>query len=188
MSPPSRGGVLLVAVLFEGGIVVLWLGLARLFGMSPGGQGQVSVASLGQGVAATVPLVPVLLWMSRSRFGPIRRMMKEVDEVLVPVLARLTVADYALVALLAGIGEEGLFRGVIQGGLSGMVPGPAALLLASALFGILHLITPAYAVVAGLLGLYMGVLYLVTGNLFVPIVVHSLYDFIALLYLVRWRR
>jgi membrane protease YdiL (CAAX protease family) len=68
------------------------------------------------------------------------------------------------------------------------MPEPAALLLAAALFGVLHFITPAYAVLAGLLGLYMGVLYLVTGNLLVPIVVHSLYDFVALLYLVRWRK
>jgi membrane protease YdiL (CAAX protease family) len=188
MSPPPRDRILLVAVLFEGGAVVLWLALGRLLDMPPGEQGEASLLALVQGVAATAPLFPVLFWISRSRFGPVRRMMKEVNEVLVPLLAGLTAADYALIALLAGIGEEGVFRGIIQGGLSGVMPEPAALLLAAALFGVLHFITPAYAVLAGLLGLYMGVLYLVTGNLLVPIVVHSLYDFVALLYLVRWRK
>ena len=43
------------------------------------------------------------------------------------------------------------------------------------------------ALVAGLLGFYLGLLYLETDNLVVPMVVHSLYDFFALVYLVRWR-
>ena len=34
----------------------------------------------------------------------------------------------------------------------------------------------------------LGILSLVTDNLVVPIVVHGLYDFLALIYLVRWRK
>ena len=57
-----------------------------------------------------------------------------------------------------------------------------------AVFGLLHFITPLYALLAGLMGLYLGWLYEATGNLIVPMIVHGLYDFAALVYLVRIRR
>jgi hypothetical protein len=185
--PPPRGRIVALAVLFEGGMVVLWLVLAEYLGIVPGNQGAATVQALAAGVAATLPLLPLLWWMSRSRLGPLRRMMREVDEVLVPLLSRLTVADYALIALLAGIGEEGVFRGILQEGLSWKLPMPVAVAAASAVFGMLHFITPAYALLAGIMGAYLGALYVLSGNLLVPITVHALYDFIALLYLLRWR-
>jgi len=176
-----------LALLFEGGMVVLWLVVAEFLGIVPGAQGAATVGALVTGAAATLPLLPLLWWVSRSRLGPLRAMMREVDEVLVPLLSRLTVADYALIALLAGIGEEGVFRGLLQEGLSWSLPVPAAVVAASTVFGMLHFITPAYALLAGILGVYLGALYVLTGNLLVPITVHALYDFIALLYLLRWR-
>lgn len=176
-----------LALVFEGGMVALWLVLTELLGLGTGKQGAASLQALVSGVAATLPLLPLLWWISRSRLGPLRAMMREVDEVLVPILSRLTVADFALIALLAGIGEEGLFRGVLQERLSSSLPMPVAVLGASAVFGMLHFITPAYALFAGTMGAYLGLLYVLTGNLMVPIIVHALYDFIALLYLLRWR-
>ena len=59
------------------------------------------------------------------------------------------------------------------------------MLAASVLFGLGHMVTPTYAVLAGLIGLYLGALSMVFGNLLQVVVVHSLYDFVALLYLVR---
>ena len=61
------------------------------------------------------------------------------------------------------------------------------LLAAALLFGLLHSITPAYAILAGLVGLYLGGLWLACGNLLTPIVAHGTYDFLALVYLVRVR-
>lgn len=185
--PAPRGRIVALAVLFEGGMVVLWLVLAEFLGIVPGNQGAATVQALAAGVAATLPLLPLLWWISKSRLGPLRRMMREVDEVLVPLLSRLTVADYALIALLAGIGEEGVFRGILQEGLSWKLPMPVAVAAASVVFGMLHFITPAYALLAGIMGAYLGALYALSGNLLVPITVHALYDFIALLYLLRWR-
>jgi membrane protease YdiL (CAAX protease family) len=52
-------------------------------------------------------------------------------------------------------------------------------------FGIAHWVTTAYAVVAGVVGLYLGLLYVITENLLAPAVAHALYDFVALLVLVR---
>jgi membrane protease YdiL (CAAX protease family) len=57
--------------------------------------------------------------------------------------------------------------------------------VASVLFGLVHAITRAYVVIAALFGAYLGWLWLVTGDLTVPIVVHALYDFLVLVYLMR---
>jgi membrane protease YdiL (CAAX protease family) len=108
-----------------------------------------------------------------------------VVEQLGPVLASRSAAQLALVATLAGLAEETLFRGVIQVGLTRVLPESAALVAASVAFGLAHFVTPTYAVLAGLAGLYLGSLYQLQGNLLVPIVAHALYDFMALLYLVR---
>ena len=62
------------------------------------------------------------------------------------------------------------------------------LLAASVLFGLAHPITPAYAVLAAMIGVYLGWLWLAFDkNLLVPITAHALYDFLALIYLVRTR-
>ena len=62
------------------------------------------------------------------------------------------------------------------------------MLVTSSLFGLAHLVTSSYAVMAGLLGLYLGVLAVWHDNLLVPMVVHALYDFVALTYLVHYHR
>ena len=94
-----------------------------------------------------------------------------------------------LISLFAGAGEEMLFRGLIQAGLDEWMTGPAgawiALAVASLLFGLAHMVSATYAVVAALIGAYLGALLIATDNLLAPIVAHGLYDFVALIYLVR---
>ena len=186
-SPPRRL-VLSLAVAVEGGLVLLWLVLGDLLGLKPSTQGEFTLQSVAMGAIATLPLMLTMIWISNSRFPPFQNLVQKVEKLLVPFMARLTTVDFALIAVLAGFGEEGLFRGVIQGGLSGEIPPAAALVLASVLFGLLHLVTPMYGVIATIFGLYLGGLYIMTGNLVVPVIVHTLYDFWALVYLLRWRK
>jgi membrane protease YdiL (CAAX protease family) len=89
----------------------------------------------------------------------------------------------ACLGLAAGLGEELLFRGIFQYELldrfdSQMI----ALGTSSIVFGALHAVTPLYAILASLASLYFGWLYLLTGNLAVPISTHAFYDWVALLY------
>jgi membrane protease YdiL (CAAX protease family) len=97
-----------------------------------------------------------------------------------------------VVAAAAGVGEELLFRGLVQAGLSrllGPVSGPwIALAAASVLFGVCHWLNTTYAVLAVLAGVYFGLLLMSTGSLWTPIVAHAAYDFLALLYLIRPKR
>jgi membrane protease YdiL (CAAX protease family) len=79
------------------------------------------------------------------------------------------------------VAEEVLFRGVVQVGLAEVFSEPLALVSTSAIFGLAHFASPAYALLAGLVGLYLGALFLLQGSLLVPILAHALYDFVALL-------
>jgi membrane protease YdiL (CAAX protease family) len=106
--------------------------------------------------------------------------MEVVRERIAPLFAGASPAQLAAIALLAGIGEEALFRGVLQEALAGRFPAWAGLVLASLLFGAVHWVTDTYAVLAGIVGLYLGTLYLLTDNLLAPIATHALYDVVAL--------
>ena len=155
--------------------------------MPPFGRFAWTWGGLAAGIAATAPLLVGLQWCLHTRWGPVRRLMESVEEKVRPLFACAGTPTLALVALLAGLGEEALFRGVIQDALGRHVPGWAAIVCASLLFGAAHWVTTTYAVVAGLVGLYLGILYELGDNLLAPIVTHALYDLVALRMLVRMK-
>ena len=99
-----------------------------------------------------------------------------------------TLALYMIPLALFVIGpcEELLFRGVIQGLFRrayGIVPGIVA---AGAIFGLIHWVAlvgqgsaEAYVAIAFLSGVILGAVYELTGNILVPIAVHSLWNCIV---------
>jgi membrane protease YdiL (CAAX protease family) len=85
--------------------------------------------------------------------------------------------DYVVIAVLAALGEELLFRGALQ---------PLIGLLTTALlFGLLHATAVAHIVLAGLLGLLLGWLYRWSGSLWSPIAAHLGVDLVTGLLLAR---
>jgi hypothetical protein len=126
-----------------------------------------------------------LAWCLRTALAPVARLVRVAEQRIAPLFAGSTPVALALVALFAGLGEETLFRGVIQPALAMHLPMWGALAAAATLFGLAHWITPTYALLAGIVGAYLGGLLLVSGNLLVPIVAHALYDLVALTLLVR---
>jgi membrane protease YdiL (CAAX protease family) len=159
-----------------------WLGLPPLEQLHP------TPASFGVGVVAAAPLLLGLRWTLTTGMNSVRRLVALVVEQLGPLLAPRSPLELALLATLAGFAEEILFRGVIQVGLARVLPESGALIIASAAFGLAHFITPTYAVLAGLAGLYLGGLFLVQGSLTAPIVAHAVYDVVALNYVARLYR
>jgi uncharacterized protein len=85
-----------------------------------------------------------------------------------------------------------LFRGIVQSWTADKVGGDygkwIGLAAAAATFGLLHGVTPTYAILAGIIGVYLGAIWLAADNLLVPITAHALYDFLAFVYLVRVRK
>ena len=89
-------------------------------------------------------------------------------------------AWFAAVSVTAGICEEVLFRGFLLHYLL-VVPWrlslTAALLVAAVIFGFQHLYQGAVgSVVSGVVGFLLSLLFLVTGNLLAPMVLHALLD------------
>lgn len=148
-----------------------------------------NIKTIGYGLLMTLPL------------GALAYVLDRIEE-KVPALQDVTTATQrSVLALLgstfkpglglfvavslgvaAGLGEELLFRGVLQYELLGRIGRFGSLGVSSVIFGLLHAVTPMYAFLATLASLYFGWLYLDTQNLLVPIVTHAVYDIGALLY------
>jgi membrane protease YdiL (CAAX protease family) len=93
--------------------------------------------------------------------------------------------EVALLCLLAGVGEELLFRGVVQVLIADHTGRAAGVILAGVLFGAVHFLTKTYFVLAAMVGCYLGWLFVATESLTAPIVTHALYDFVALAVVLR---
>ena len=92
-----------------------------------------------------------------------------------------------MLAAIAGISEEVLFRGVIQPWLETAWGASAGLIASNIIFGLVHAITPLYTVLATLVGIFLGLALDYGGerNLLIPIIIHGLYDFLAFMFLMR---
>ncbi len=176
-----------VACLFEAAL----LGAAALGRWLPGlpvfGQLTLTWEDAGVGLVGSLPLVCLFLWALRSRRRGLVEIREFLERTVRPIFEKWSLLQIGLISALAGIGEEMLFRGLAQGWLEGVMARPAALIVASVLFGLCHLITPLYGALAAGIGFYLGLMFMVTGNLLGPVLCHATYDFIALVYFLRCR-
>jgi uncharacterized protein len=192
---PKREVVIILAVFFELGLAPIALLLGWLLGHPPLKSFQWSPAAAIWGVVATVPLILLFWGMLRWPVGPLVRVKQFCDYEVVPLLEKSTWSDIALISLSVGVCEEMLFRGVIQASLIGSFQSwlgewwgvPWGLGLASVIFGLFHPISFTYMVIVAILGLYLGAVWILAGNLLTVMITHALYDFAALAYLLRLR-
>ena len=102
-----------------------------------------------------------------------------------PLLALITAV---VLGTVAGVGEEILFRGVLQEMIyqqqwTTNYNAVVSIVISSVVFGLFHAVTPMYVALATIASLYFGTLYtLSNGDLTIPILCHSIYDIGALLY------
>lgn len=179
----DRRNVLLVVCGLEGGIGLLALPLGWLLGCQPLAKFEWSLDDFVVGLAATIPLIVFFVGAARSAFGPLQRIRNLIDTLLMPFLRPCTWADLVVIAAVAGLGEELMFRGVLQSSLADRLGTPAAICLASLIFGLLHAVTATYAVLATVIGAIFGAMFAATDNLLAPIVAHGVYDLFGLTYL-----
>jgi len=174
-----------LAVLFEGGLLVVATVLAAFMDPSPWARLDLRLESIACGIAASLPMLTALWFLRNMRAGVLGSLNNVVDDWLVPLVRSAPLWQYAVVAALAGFGEELLFRGVLQEWLTPHLSIWGAIAATSVVFGLAHFITPLYGLLAGLVSAYLGWLYASFESLTIPIIAHALYDFIALWYLVR---
>jgi membrane protease YdiL (CAAX protease family) len=188
IAPPNRTEIIVFAVFFEGGLAPFSLFLGWLLNHGAFDRFVWSGRDAAWGIVATIPLILMFLAIIRWPIGPLAGIRKFWDTEVAPLLAKSSWSEIALVAVSAGVGEEMLFRGVLQTSFSSWFGGTWGLILTSVLFGVLHPISIPYVVFTCIIGFYLGaVFWLLSGNLLTVMVVHALYDFAALGYLIRLR-
>ncbi len=183
-----------IAIAFELGLAVVALAVGPLVDVDVANlfwprerSPQALGSTLLSAVAATTPLLIGLTITLRSRWAALVELRHFVEHEFIPFFTQLTAWGLCGIGFAAGLGEEMLFRGVIQTALMNQFDGSPALAigLAAVIFGALHFVTPAYAALAAGAGVYLGWLYFLSGQLVMPILVHGLYDSVALIYFVR---
>ncbi len=137
------------------------------------------------GVIATLPLALFLWWFSNTQNPTLAAFRHSQVKFFSEIGFEFTPSRIIVMAVVAGVSEEFLFRGVIQSWIGGFAPIAVALIASNIIFGLLHMRTVLYAVIAGLVGVYLGVVYIYTDSLLAPVITHGLYDYVALVYTKR---
>jgi uncharacterized protein len=199
--PPPPRNTPIAAALFEGSLVFVALSLGWMLSLAPLATFRVTPRAVALGLAAVGPMLVLLALCVSVPRRPFSDVLGVADETLLPWFRSCNVVELAALSLLAGLGEEMLFRGIVQEYLSqyfdrALIEWAAseqwaawlAILLTAIVFGLLHAVNWSYALMAAVVGLYLGWLWLASGNLLVPVTAHAAYDFLALVYLIKLRK
>jgi membrane protease YdiL (CAAX protease family) len=149
-----------------------------------------SETAIAIGVLGTLPLWLLFLSLEHLSQKSVMDIRDLLLKTLAPSLHQRHWTDLLLLATIAGVSEELLFRGVIQPWITASWGIVAGLWVSNIIFGLVHAVTPLYALLVTLVGLYLSLSMEVggTNNLLIPIIIHSLYDFLAFIALMRMYR
>ncbi len=181
----GRRPLVLLAILFEGGLGVLACLAGWLLEIPTWEKIHWNVPDVLWGVAGCVPMLVIFWACWRWPMRPWKSLKEFSESIIGPLFRPCTLFDLAIIALCAGVGEELLFRGLVQTLLCTRLETWQGLALAGLAFGLLHPFSTTYIVLATAVGIYLGWLFLLTENLLVVILIHGLYDFAALVFLAR---
>lgn len=175
------------ACLFEAALILVAVVLGWLSGINPFADLHLTESAILYGILGTIPLFLLFLLLEHLSADSVVTIRRFLLETLGPALHRYHWADLFILAAIAGISEEILFRGVIQPWMELSWGVTAGLIGSNIVFGLVHAITPLYTVLATLVGIYLGLALDIGGdrNLMTPIIIHGLYDFLAFLALMR---
>jgi len=174
----SRFRILSMALLVEGGAAGVALALAwyfeiPLFPLTDSIAKDILLGTIG----ALPPFVFFLFSLSEKaqRIPLIGALRKKVITDIKDLFDAMHLSDIIIISLLAGFGEELIFRGVLQT--------KYGIVAASIVFGLMHSVSFAYVVVTIVMGFYIGIIYNAGGSMLIPIQLHFIYDLAALVYL-----
>lgn len=179
--PPSNPLLMPAENLVRVGLILLCIGLGALSGLSPAQLGWLwpetqrrlvsqLVGGIGCGLGLALFFYVATRWVTARTGG---RFYSDV------VIAHITPANggelalIGLVMIAVALLEELLFRSLLIGGLTPLVPAWALVVAVGLLFGVMHSPQGALGMVgAGLAGVIFGALLLWTGSLLLPLIAH----------------
>jgi len=171
-------------------LIAVCIGLGLLSGLSPQQLGWVFTnwrAAIGEGIAWGVVMALVFYYATRWVYAASgERFYSPV--VLEAVRPRSRRELAAVAAAMAGVValEELLFRSLLLGGLSPVLPIGALVLVIGVGFGVLHLPQGVWGMAgAGMAGVALGLLWLASGTILAPIVAHYVTNMVQLVQAMR---
>ncbi|MCL2303782.1 MAG: CPBP family intramembrane metalloprotease [Planctomycetaceae bacterium] len=186
---PEQHHTVFSAIVFEGGLAVLALVIGYFCSFSPTRTLSWSFRDVVLGFAAAIPMLVVFVFLDRATALPLQRIQQLVRSFLGTFFGKCSTVQIFLICVLAGIGEELFFRGLMQDGIAYGIGGSIGLIcgivISSLLFGAAHLVTLTYGVIAFLMSLYFAALFHWSGNILVPIITHALYDYCVIRFVLR---
>lgn len=179
-----------IACLFEASLTFVAVLLGWIADINPFAHLYYSETSIAIGILGTVPLFLLFLFLEYSPQKSLVDIRDILLKTLAPSLHQRHWSDLLTLAAIAGISEELLFRGVIQPWITASWGMTAGLWVSNIIFGLVHAITPMYTLLVTLVGVYLSLSMTVgdENNLLIPILIHSLYDFLAFVALMRLYR
>lgn len=172
-----------ITCLFEGSLVLIAMIIGWFTDINPFAHIHYSEAALFTGIVATLPLFLMLMALYLMPIAAMEEIRKTLLRTLGPLMRDYRWYDLLVLAAIAGITEEILFRGILQPWLENHWGMTVGLIASNIIFGLVHAVTPMYALLATSIGIYLGLVLDFGGqrNLLTPIVVHGFYDFLAFL-------
>jgi len=176
-----------LACWFEGALILVALLVGWLTDIDPFAELNFAELALFNGALLTLPLLLLFCVLQQLPFPSLRHIRELLLETLGSKLHERHWTDLLILACIAGFSEELLFRGTLQPWLEHKTSPATGLLLSNAMFALAHAITPLYAVLAMLMGIYLGMSLDYSGErqLLTPIAIHTFYDFFAFLIIMR---
>ena len=189
-APITQQNFFKTACLFEGSLILIAMIIGWLTDVDPFALIHYSEADIFIGIVATVPLFLMFMLLYLLPTQSLQQIKTALLETLGPMMYRYHWSDLFILAAIAGLAEEILFRGTLQPWIENTWGATAGLIGSNIVFGLVHAVTPMYALLAASVGIYLGLLldYGDQRNLITPIVVHGFYDFLAFLVIMRTYR
>jgi len=187
---PEQQRFFKMACYFEASLVLVAIVLGAIAEINPFEYLDFSESALFYGIFGALPLMVIFVALYQMQLTGIQNIQKLLAESLASKLYNHHWTDLLVLGMIAGIGEELLFRGVIQPWLESSWGMMAGLLVSNIIFGLVHAITPLYFALAMLCGLYLGLSLDYDGqrNVLTPILIHGCYDFFAFVLIMRQYR
>lgn len=181
--PPQQRQLLSRGVLVESGLLGIAL-VWSFFGKIPLQDRLAPVFPnvwIGLGLGCGILMVSVITLIYGPRYlGCCRRIKYLMEHEVAPLFRGFSVGGAGLLAIVSGVSEEVLFRGILQTQFG--------VIAASILFGLAHVWRKdavSYGLYAAFIGVLLGGVYALTQNLWGPIMAHTLNNFVAILYCAR---
>jgi hypothetical protein len=174
---PLLIGQTVIAIVAAAGIALLDVKVAT--------QGVSALHGVAFGALAAVATLALVCALSNCGTA-LQAAIRQQSRILLRFASSYSFGGLVALSVLAGFGEELLFRALIQGGLEGYLGSTLAVLVASILFGLAHCLSRTYFVMATVMGLLLGFGYVLSESLLLVMAWHGIYDLAALIVLARF--